>query len=510
MSTQRDPDALEREAVAAYLAGDDPRSDRAWIGAYREWFGRGEARRSMRCAFWLAFRLLNVGDLARGQGWALRAHRLVGDEDCVEQGYVGYLAGLQAIFSGDVESAASYFRAAVGTADLHGEVELSTLGRVGLGRALIYQGAVGEGVALLDEAMVAVVADELSPVVAGDSYCSVIEACRELFDVRRAQVWTEALSQWCDQQPGLVPYRGQCLLHRAEVLQLFGEWDAALLEADRARERLTNPVGQLAVGAAHYRVGELQRLRGEFGEAEASFRRANRLGCDPYPGLALLKLARGRIEAAVDAITVCLAEAGGPIARSRVLPAYVEIMLAAGDRSAARVGAEELCILGAERDVPLLRAVAYQWHGAVLIAERAWEPALLALRQALSGWRDIDAPYELARVQLLIGRCREAVGDREGAALALGAAKAVFTELGARADLARLTAPYDTADAPALTPREVEVLGFVARGWTNRAIADHLVLSERTVDRHVSSVLTKLNVATRTAAACYALEHHLV
>lgn len=509
MPIQRDPDALEREAVAAYLAGDDPRSDRAWIRAYREWFARGEARRSIRCAFWLAFRLLNVGDLARGQGWALRARRLVGGSDCVEQGYVGYLAGLQAIFSGDVESASSYFRTTVESADLYGDAELGTLGRVGLGRALIYQGAVREGVALLDEAMIAVVADELSPVVAGDSYCSVIEACRELFDIRRAHVWTEALSHWCDRQPGLVPYRGQCLIHRAEVLQLSGEWDAALLEADQARERLTNPAGQLAVGSAYYRLGELQRLRGEFGEAEASYRRANRFGCDPYPGLALLKLARGRIEVAVDAITVCLAEASGPIARSRALPAYVEIMLAAGDRAAARVGADELCTLGEERDAPLLRAVANQWNGAVLIAERAWELALVALRQALSEWREIDAPYDLARVQLLIGRCREAVGDREGADLALGAAKAAFTELGARADLARLAAPY-AVDMPALTPREVEVLGFVARGWTNRAIANHLVLSERTVDRHVSSLLTKLNVASRTAAASYAHEHHLV
>jgi hypothetical protein len=230
-----------------------------------------DGARAVRCAFWLAFRLLNAGDLPRASGWVARARRLLDDgrHDCVERGYVLYLAALQAIFQGDAASAHATFGQAAETGDRFADLDLLTLARHGQGRALIYLGEIAEGVGLLDEAMVAIAAGEVSPIVVGDTYCSVIEACQEIFDVRRAQVWTAALSRWCESQPDLVPYRGLCLVHRAKVLQPHGAWRDAMDEARRARRRLSHPAGQPAVGAAFYQQAELHRLRGESMKAES-------------------------------------------------------------------------------------------------------------------------------------------------------------------------------------------------------------------------------------------------
>jgi hypothetical protein len=228
-------DDLERLACAAYLVGRSDESSDVWAHASQECARIGEVARAARCAFWLAFSLLNRGELARGSGWVDRAQRLLDDRhlDCVEQGYLRYAAGLRTIFSGDADGARRTFAQAAAMGELYREAELTTLARIGQGRCAIYLGDAAEGVALLDEAMVAVTAREVSPIAVGDAYCTVIEGCHELFDVRRAREWTAALAEWCDAQPDLVLYRGECLIHRAEIMQLHGAWSDALEEVER-------------------------------------------------------------------------------------------------------------------------------------------------------------------------------------------------------------------------------------------------------------------------------------
>jgi len=357
--------------------------------------------------------------------------------------------------------------------------------------------------------MVAVTSDEVSPIVTGDVYCSVIEACQESFDLRRAQDWTQALSRWCDSQPDLVPYRGQCLLHRAELMQLRGAWEDAMDEARQASTRLAARPGRPSVGAALYQQAELHRLRGEVSAAEEAYRQAGEAGREPQPGLARLWLAQGRTRAAQAAIRRAVDEADDTLTRSRLLPALVEIMLAADDLPAARAGAGELAGIAEGLGAPLLRALAAHAQGAVLLAEDRPQAALGPLRRAWSDWQELEAPYEGARVRVLLSLACRRLGDEETARMELDAARRVFQRLGAAGEVARL-AEQPRAPAGGLTAREVQVLREVAAGKTNRAIAADLFLSEKTVARHVSNILGKLGLASRSAATAYAYENGLV
>jgi ATP/maltotriose-dependent transcriptional regulator MalT len=508
------PGDLERLATAAFLVGREDESAEAWARAHHERLGRGEAERAARCAFWLAFSLFNRGELARGGGWVARARRvLAGREDGAEHGYLLWLTAFQSIVEGDPAAARAGFEQAAALGDRWDEPDLAALGRVGAGRSLIRLGRSGPGAALLDEAMVAVETGELSPIVVGDVYCTVLEGCQELFDLRRAQEWTAVLTAWCADQPDLVPYRGQCLLHRAELLALRGAWPDAMEEARRAAGRLLEPTPHPAAGAAAYQEAELHRLQGETAEAEDAYRRASRWGREPQPGLALLRLAQGQAAAARAAIRRALDEATDRPDRCRLLPASVEIALAGGDLPAARDAADELARAAGDLDAPLLRATATAAQGAVLLAEGDPRAALAALREAWAAWRELEAPYEAARTRVLIGLACRALGDRDSAAMELDAARWAFQRLGAAPDRERLEAlaGRDPAGAAGgLTAREAEVLRLVATGRTNRAIAAELVLSERTVDRHVSNIFTKLGVASRAAATAWAYEHRLV
>jgi len=463
----------------------------------------------------LAFILQNKGDLARGGGRVRRGQRLLddGNRDCVEQGYLRYCASLRVVFDGDVEAAHTGFAEAAEIGDRFRNPELAALARVGQGRCLIYLNQGAAGMALLDGAIAAVAAQEVSPTAVGDLYCTVIEGCQEAFDVRRAQEWTAALSRWCESQPELVLYRGQCLVHRAELMLLGGAWSDAMAETERACDRLAQPTSQRALGAAHYVRAELLRLRGEFTEAEVAYERANLSGRSPLPGLAQLWLARGRVSEADAAMRRVLDEAEDTVTRSKLLAPYVEILLAAGDLSTARAAADELSRIAAERTTPMLDALSSHATGSVLLAEGEARAALVALRRAWAGWGELEAPHEAARVRLLIGLACRAMGDESSADMELTAARSVLRQLGAVFDLDRAEEMAGTATrrrAAGLTEREVEILKLVATGRTNRAIASELVISEKTVATHVSSVLTKLGLPSRSAATAYAYEHHLV
>ncbi|MGH9228119.1 MAG: LuxR C-terminal-related transcriptional regulator [Acidimicrobiales bacterium] len=506
-------DDLERLATAAYLAGADEESERISTRAHHEAIQRGDLPRAARHAFWLGFGLAMRGELAQAGGWFGRAQRVLDEcgEDCVERGYVLVPLGLQALDAGRHDEARATFERVAGEGARYGDVDLTTLGRLGIGQARIAGGDAAAGIRLLDEAMVAVTADEVSPVVAGIVYCAVIEACNRNFDPRRAEEWTEALSRWCAEQPGLVPYRGQCLVHRSEVHLLHGRWAEAMDEAEQAQDQLSRPRPHPALGSAWYQRAELHRLRGDLAAAERGYREASRWGNDPQPGLALLRLAEGSDEAAAAAIRRAVDEAGGPPERARLLPAFVDILLAVDDVDTAALAVEELRSLAEDLDAPLLRARAAYALGAVLLARGDPAGALEAIRRADAAWQQLHAPFESARTRVLTAAaCRE-LGDRDTAALEIDAARRTFEELGARPALAEIAAsPAPGTAAHPLTAREVEVLRLVSAGRTNKDIAADLVVSDRTVDRHISNIFSKLGLSSRAAATAWAYEHGVV
>jgi DNA-binding CsgD family transcriptional regulator/tetratricopeptide (TPR) repeat protein len=502
---------LERLTVAAHLVGRYEESAEGWTRAHHECLRLGDSAGAARCAFWLGFGLLVRGEPARGTAWLARGQRLIDDgRECPARGYLLVPAALGLMREGNAEDAYGHFAEAGEIGGRFADPDLTVFGQLGRGQALVRLGRIAEGMALIDEVMVAVTAREVSPIAAGTVYCAALEVCQQVFDLRRAREWTAALSNWCASQPDLVPYRGHCLAHRAEIMQLQGAWPDAMEEAQRACEVLS---GHAAVALAHYQQGELHRLRGEFAEAEEAYRRTSRWGWNPHPGLALLRLAQGRVDAADRAIRHAMDEAQDRAERSRMLAAYVEIVLVTRDVPAARSAATELSGIAATLDAPFLRAVSARASGAVLLAEGDPRAALGTLRPAWTAFRDMDAPYEAARVRVLVGLACRVLGDEDTADMEFDAAGWVFEQLGAAPDLARvreLSRASASGIQGGLTRREVEVLRLVAAGKTNRAIADALVISERTVARHMSNIFTKLGVSTRSAATAYAYEHGVV
>jgi DNA-binding NarL/FixJ family response regulator len=503
---------LERLAVAAYMVGHDAASETAWMDAHRAWARLGEPERAAGCAFRHALGLYFRGALAPAGGWVARGRRVLeqSDRDCIERAWLRMLEAVPRLFEGDAGAGHEFAEAERVAVRLRDD-DAATFARLGLGHSLVSQGSTADGMALLDEVMVAVTTEEVSPVIAGIAYCQVIALCQAVLDVRRAREWTIALSRWCDSQPGLVPFRGNCLVHRCEIFQLVGAWPDALDEAARACELLAGPPAWDSLGAAHYQLGEIRRLRGELAEAEESFQRASVAGREPEPGLSLLRLAQGRTDVAHEAIRRALEDSLHPTSRYRLLPALVVIALAAGDVEAARQAADELSGDALRLDAPYLRAVATQARGAVLLAEGQPRAARTALRETLDAWRELEAPYDAARTRMLLAVACEQLGDADGATLEREAAGRAFAELGAAIDLEQLAAGRGgPRDSGPLSTRETQVLTLVAAGMSNKTIALELVISEKTVARHVSNILAKLGLASRTEATAYAFRHGLV
>jgi ATP/maltotriose-dependent transcriptional regulator MalT len=463
----------------------------------------------------LAFTLLLEGDLAPAGGWLARAHRLVEREqfECAEHGLLLLPSVVQASAAGDHAAAESTAARAAAIGARVEDPDLLALALHFQGRAILKQGRLERGLEMLDEAMVAVVAGEVWPPVAGNIYCSMIDACQEIADVRRAHEWTSALAAWWALQPDMITFTGQCLVHRAEILQLSGAWSQAMEEAERACDRLSRAADQFATGAALYRRAELHRLRGEFAAADDAYREAIRWGHRAQPGHALLRLTEGDLAAAERASRRAALETPDRLHRAKILPGHVEIMLAVGDLATAREAADELAAIADDYATPALRAATHESLGAVLLAEGDARSGLAALRRAGDLWRQLEAPYETARVRVLVARCYRVLGDEDSAGLELDAAGRVFAELGAAPDVAdveRLRRRPPSKLAFGLTRRELEVLQLVATGKTNHAIAADLVVADKTIDRHVANLFAKLGVSSRAGATAFAYDHRLL
>lgn len=509
------PEDLEILARAAYLIARDDDCLTALRRAHQAYLNRADAVSAARSAFWLGFRLLSLGEIGQATGWLARAHRLLEQEerDCVERGYLELPLVLQHLATGDYEAARVAAARAVKIGESFQEADLTEYARHLQGRAWLKLGRVDEGLALLDQAMVAVIAGELSPLVTGLIYCSVIEGCQEVYELRRADEWTAGLTQWCERQPGLMTYTGSCLVHRAEVMLVRGAWLEAIEEAQRAYERIAQGADREATGAGFYLQGEGHRLLGSFEEAEDAYRQASQFGCEPQPGLSLLRLAQTNIDAASSAIRRVMAESAEPLRRAKLLPAAIEILIAAGDMPGAADACRELEEIAERHNAGALHAMAAQARAAFEVAGGNPQAALPLLRRAGQIWQELGAPYGHARVRVLVAKACLALGDDDSAKLELDSARAAFERLGAAPDIARIDAMVPDGSIRSkggLTPRELQVLRLVAAGKTNKAIATELFLSEKTVERHMSSIFTKLDLSSRAGATAYAYEHQLV
>ena len=500
--------------TAAYLAGDREASALGFRESYRRHVEAGSVLPAVRDTFWLGMLYLTTGNITVGSGWVARGERLLHDvdPDVVEHGYLVIHAMYGNIFGGNYAGALEHAVRVTEAGRRCGDVNLVCVGLSSEGRLRITLGQVREGLALLDEAMVGLADPDVSPILAGQSYCSMVEACQEIADYRRMADWTTTLTQWCRLQPELVPFTGQCAVHRAQIMRSQGALPEALEELALALTRYQAEGSTPAAGLAHYERGEVLRVQGDHAGAAAAYEEAAALGRDPQPGLSLLRLAKGNAAAAAAGMHRLLEETKETVHRPAILPAAVEVFLAVDDVDAARAAAEELARVAGLFGGQVLEAAAAFAAGSVSLAAGAGggpADALPHLRHAWKLWIDLGARYEAAWARVRIGLACRALGDEESALSELGVAGRTFAEIGAepaRVEVERLLG-RDLPDG--LTAREVEVLRLVASGRSNPQIAADLFLSQKTVQRHLSNIFGKTGVTSRTAAAAYAFEHHL-
>ncbi len=500
---------MERFAAAAYLIGAEREALELWAQLHQDCAETGANDDAARWAYWIGLLHLLAGRASQAGGWCARARRLLSSKG-TEGAASGYGEVIDGLMGAEGAPPIQRFEAAIDLAVRFDDEDLLAIGLLARGQALIRGDAVAEGVALLDEAMVTVTAGRVAPVLAGVVYCAVILTCQSVFDLERAVQWTRELDAWCAAQPDLVPYRGQCLVHRSELLVNEGDWAAAESEADKALAHL-GTASETVVGRAFYQRGEIHRLRGAYGPAAEMYREADLRGFPPQPGAALLSLAQGRKGEAVEALRAALEASRGAERRLRLLGPFVESLVAAGELGSARSHAEELTERAARIGAPLLEATALTSMGRLLLAEGKPQAARSILREALVIWQRLACPYPAARTRRLLGEAQLALGEIPPGRADIAAAHEVFVRLGADPDAARaatLLAP--DRDTGGLTAREVEVLARVAAGETNRQIAAALSISEHTVARHLSNIFDKTGTGNRTEASIHAQKSGLV
>jgi len=502
---------IERLGDAAYLIAKDEEALRFWTRAHNAHVDGKDIGGAARVGALISLTLLLKGELSQCNGWIARIERLLESAaECDgEREFLRLLAAIKQMFGGDAKGAMRHFESAVAKGTETQDADLLAIGLLCRGQALVATGKATEGAASLDEAMVSVTSGQVSPIFCGIIYCAVILTCQSVFDSERAREWTEAFDDWCRTQPDLVPFRGQCLVHRSEILQMTGDWPRAMEEADRACRWLSSRT-ETTAGRAQYQKGELHRLTGDFDAADRCYARAQQLGFDPQPGLALLRMAEGKANAAAVSIrAACGASyttspSNSDPERLRLLGPSVEICLSAGETEYAIAAAEELSGWAGTFEAPLLRATSAQATGTVLAATGQHDPALNQLSEALDLWQSLAMPYEAARTRARLSALYHALGADDLAETHCLVAWATFRDLGAVGDLSSMPALQHGGSPFGLTDRQIDVLHLLSAGRTNREIAEQLGISEHTVARHVSNIFDKTGVSSRTAAASFA------
>jgi class 3 adenylate cyclase len=466
-------DLLTEADAKESLAADDL----ATLGEAAWWIGRNEACMGARERAFAGY--LEAGDSTGGarmaislardhkvrlesgiyRGWLLRAERLLaGQPESPEHGWLLRIQASQAAGDGDMERALQLIGEALDIGMRTGNRDLQAISLHDQGEYMVRVGRIEEGLAMADEATVAAVGGELGPWATGIVYCNTISLSDALADYRRAGEWTEASIRWCERQ-SIAGFPGICRVHRADVIRLRGHWVEAEREARQACSELEDAGLLMFAGEGFYEIGAIRLRMGDLEAAEDAFRQAHEKGRDPQPGLALLRLYQGKVDAAKSSIRRAVDETIGRLERAKLLPAGVEIAVAAGELEAARTATEELESIAEEFRSPALHAEAAMCRGAIQLADGDPAAACKSLKRSWQLWQEVDAPYEAARARTLLGRAYREQGDEEAAVLELQTARAGFERLGAALDL-RLVAELLGPDAAARAPRVTRTFMF--------------------------------------------------
>jgi class 3 adenylate cyclase len=429
------PEDLETMADAAWWCGRIDDCIAARERAHAAYLEAGNRARAGYMAVWLTRDHIAKLSMSIAKGWFAKAERLLEDEpESVEHAYLEQLRAMMANGRGDLEAEYRHGARAVEIGARFGDRDIQARALTNQGEALVAMGRVEEGLALVDEATVAAVSGELSPMATGIVYCNTIVTCAALADYRRAGEWTDAARRWCERQ-SINGFPGLCRVHRAEIIRLRGAWAEAEREARQACAELQEFGLPMFAADGFYEIGEIRLRTGDLDAAEEAFRQAHELGRDPQPGLSMLRLAEGKVDAAATSIRRALAETEEPLRRARLLPAAVEIASRAGDGAMGREAAEELERIAEAFGSPALRAGAACARARVQLEEGDPSGALRNARMGWQLWREVEAPYEAALARVSLGMAYRAKGDEEAAMLELRAARSTLRELGAVLDL---------------------------------------------------------------------------
>ncbi len=435
-------DDLEMLAESAWWLGNLDEAIGLRERAHAGFLKRGEKLRAAQIALVLSGDFFGKADLAVSQGWFAKAERLLeGEPESLEHGYLALFQGMNSLAT-DLDLAIEKAEMAHEIATRFESPDLQALALVTKGRALVLRGDATEGLALLDEATASAVSGELRPLSTGWVYCVTITSCNGVGDYRRASEWTTAAKRWCDGMD-VKGFPGACRVHHATVKRLQGDWAGAEEQAVQACEELQG-FDAWTTAAGFYEIGEIRRRRGDFAAAEEAYQKAKEWGRSPQPGLALLRLAQGKVDAAVSAITRAMEVEGDPISVIRRLPAQIEISLAAGDLKTAREAATQLDELtemfrvGEGRTPAFEASVCLAW-GEIRLAEGDAAAAVKKLESAVEIWREVGIPYETAEAQTHLGLALRKVGDEDAAVEELTAARSTFQRLGAVLDAQRVS-----------------------------------------------------------------------